>query len=134
MNKDSNVYRTSIKTKPYGPINIFWREIKGQPKIIRILLSKPGNNKIRFHKKSNSNIQELSCDFIDNICDRIVSFLSGESIDFSLECVDLSRCSEFQRNVLYAEYHIPRGRVSTYRLIAKHLKIRNFNISKYSTI
>lgn len=125
MNKDSIVYRTSIKTKPYSPINIFWREIKDQPKIIRILLSKSKIDKMPFLQYNNSNIQELSCHFIDNICDRIASFLSGESIDFSLNYVDLSRCSEFQRNVLYAEYHIPRGRVSTYRLIAEHLKIRN---------
>jgi methylated-DNA-[protein]-cysteine S-methyltransferase len=125
MDNFSVVYKTCIKSKPYGPINILWRYVNGKPKVIRILLPKSGDNKLTLPPKIYTNIQELSCDFIDNIADMIVAFLDGEPINFPLENVDLSKCSEFQRNVLYAEYNIPRGRVSTYRLIAMHLGIKN---------
>ena len=51
--------------------------------------------------------------------------LDGEDIAFALEVADLSLCGEFQQRVLEAEHAIPRGRVSTYGLIARHLSKRN---------
>lgn len=52
---------------------------------------------------------------------RIQRFLRGEPIRFKLSLVDLAGCSPFQRAVLQAEHAIPRGMVSTYGLIAKHV-------------
>jgi methylated-DNA-[protein]-cysteine S-methyltransferase len=59
------------------------------------------------------NISSLSEDFI--------RFLDGHDVRFSLGMVALEECSFFQRNVLLAEYGIPRGCVSTYRRIAEHV-------------
>ena len=53
--------------------------------------------------------------------DQIEAFLSGEVRAFSLDTLRLDTCSVFQQSVLLAEYAIPRGRVSSYRLIAQHL-------------
>lgn len=49
--------------------------------------------------------------------------LEGASIDFSLDIADLDLCGEFQQRVLRAEHAIPRGAVSTYKLIAAHLGV-----------
>ena len=53
--------------------------------------------------------------------DKIEAFLDGEAVAFSLEMARMDLCSAFQRKVLTAEHAIPRGRVSTYRLIAQHI-------------
>ena len=62
-----------------------------------------------------------SCSEIDVIADDIEAFLSGENIKFSLEVVRMDLCSGFQQDVLRAEHGIPRGAVSTYQRIARHL-------------
>jgi len=53
----------------------------------------------------------------------IQSFLSGKEVVFGTEMLDLDRCPPFQRRVLLAEHAIPRGYVSTYGRIARHLGI-----------
>ena len=62
-----------------------------------------------------------SCSEINVIADDIDAFLSGEDTKFALEVIRLDLCSVFQRNVLLAEYGIPRGAVSTYQRIARHI-------------
>ncbi len=66
-------------------------------------------------------IPEGSCREIDALTGRIEAFLNGENVRFTLDTVRLDLCRPFQRKVLLAEYAIPRGRVSTYGLIAGHL-------------
>jgi methylated-DNA-[protein]-cysteine S-methyltransferase len=66
---------------------------------------------------------QQSCPPITELGERIQSFLRGEAIVFDLGIVALEKCSEFQRRVLLAEYDIPRGWVSTYGRIARHLGI-----------
>jgi len=50
-------------------------------------------------------------------------FLAGEPVALPLDLLALGDCSPFQRRVLLAEYQIPRGWVSTYGLIARHLGV-----------
>ena len=49
------------------------------------------------------------------------AFLNGADIRLSLDLLRLDLCSPFQQQVLRADHAIPRGSVSTYRLIAKHI-------------
>jgi len=62
-----------------------------------------------------------SCADVDLVADQIAAFLTGKGIRFSLKIVRLDLCSRFQQKVLVAEHGIPRGSVSTYQRIAKHL-------------
>jgi methylated-DNA-[protein]-cysteine S-methyltransferase len=62
-----------------------------------------------------------SCPEINAQASQIEAFLNGEDIRFSLDLVRLDLCSAFQRQVLRAEHAIPRGKVSTYNLIARRL-------------
>ncbi|NLF40457.1 MGMT family protein [bacterium] len=62
-----------------------------------------------------------SCAEIEAEAERIGAFLSGDAITFSLEMVRMDLCTAFQQRVLRAEHAIPRGKASTYGLIAKHL-------------
>jgi methylated-DNA-[protein]-cysteine S-methyltransferase len=67
------------------------------------------------------DIPEGSCREIDALTGRIEAFLNGKNVRFTLDTVRLDLCRPFQRKVLLAEYAIPRGKVSTYGLIAGHL-------------
>jgi methylated-DNA-[protein]-cysteine S-methyltransferase len=58
---------------------------------------------------------------IQDVCDSIADFLAGSDVVFSLDTIHLDVCSPFQRSVLEAEHKIPRGMVSTYQRIARHL-------------
>ncbi|KQC07762.1 MAG: hypothetical protein APR62_06070 [Smithella sp. SDB] len=110
-----------IKSTPFGSVCIVWSGSKDQPLIVNILLSMPDfpaeNRAVRLFPDS----QKCSCKEIDKIASSISAYLEGENISFPFDIVDISRCSEFQRSVLRAQYAIPRGRVSTYGLIAAHV-------------
>lgn len=114
-----------IKPIPFGPIGIIWSAFDGTPKIARVLLSTPGLSAEERASKFYPDSQEASCAEIEAAATAIKSFLEGEDIVFSLDIADLRLCSTFQQSVLRAEHQIPRGTVSTYRLIAAHLGIKN---------
>jgi methylated-DNA-[protein]-cysteine S-methyltransferase len=110
-----------IRATPFGPVALVWSVLGDQPKMFRVLLSKPG-------VLANQQVPVLflhstasSCSEIDVIADDIEAFLSGEHTKFSLEVIRMDLCSGFQQDVLRAEYGIPRGAVSTYQRIARHL-------------
>ena len=114
-----------IQSTPYGPVVIIWNANRNRAKIVRILLSKPGKTAIERASELYSNATDHSCKEIDSVASNLHRLLSGEAIDFTFDFADLSICGQFQRQVLLAEHAIPRGRVSTYKLIAAHLGVPN---------
>jgi len=110
-----------LRDTAFGPVAVLWSPYGNEPKICRILLSTPEIPAGDAVKKIFPRSESLSCREIGDTMDQIESFLSGEDILFSLHGLCLDRCSSFQRSVLLADYAIPRGRVSTYQRIAKHL-------------
>ena len=111
----------SLRETPFGPVAVIWSVYRGRPKIRRVLLSKSGASAKHVLKTSFAEPIASSCAEIDDVADEILTFLNGDNIRFSLNIVALDLCSKFQQKVLRAEHGIPRGRVSTYQRIAKHL-------------
>ena len=110
-----------IRSSPFGPVALLWSVYKGQPKIFRALLATP---KVSAKHKVTTlfpNSKAATCTEIDAIADDIETFFEGEYLQFSLEIVRMDLCSEFQQEVLRAEHGIPRGAVSTYQRIARHV-------------
>ena len=110
-----------LRETPFGPVAALWSAGRGRPEVHRILISRPANPAGQAVGVISPNAVSSSCREVEDLLDRIESFLNGENIRFSLEAVRLDLCSPFQRSVLLAEYAIPRGSVSTYSLIARHL-------------
>ncbi len=100
---------------------VLWSVYKGQPKILRILLSKSDVSAKQFVRASFSDFISSTCSEIDLVADQIVEFLTGSDIRFSLDIARLDLCTMFQQKVLLAEHGIPRRSVSTYKRIAKYL-------------
>jgi len=110
-----------LHTTPFGPVAVLWSARGREPRISRIVLSRPGVPAMEAVKRLFPRSPVSSCPEINAQASQIEAFLNGEDIRFSLELVRLDLCSAFQRQVLRAEHAIPRGRVSTYNLIARRL-------------
>ena len=117
--------RKIIKSTPFGSVGVIWTGLNDNPKIVRILLSKPGLSAEDQVSELYPNSQPSSCAEIDDVAIAIKGLLEGEKIEFSLDVATLSLCTEFQQLVLRAEHRIPRGRISSYRLISEYLGKRN---------
>ncbi len=100
---------------------ILWSVHQGQPKILRVLLSRPGVSAKQTIRTLFPDSSASSSAEIDRVADRIPAFLAGEDLRFSLDVTRLDLCSPFQQQVLRAEHGIPRGKVSTYQRIAGYL-------------
>jgi len=105
----------------FGPVAVVWVFHRRRAAIIRVLLSRPGMPAGRAVKALFPASRPGTCPQISQVGRRICSFLRGAAIKFNLDGVRLDLCSQFQRRVLRAEHAIPRGKVSTYGLIAARL-------------
>jgi methylated-DNA-[protein]-cysteine S-methyltransferase len=110
-----------LRQTPFGPVAVLWSVHRGRPKIWRALLSRPGVLAEHLVKAAFPDSISYSCAEVEVVADQMVAFLAGEDIRFSLDIARLDLCSTFQQKVLRAEYRIPRGSVSTYQRIARHL-------------
>jgi methylated-DNA-[protein]-cysteine S-methyltransferase len=110
-----------IEATPYGPVAVIWTTLGDGPRIVRVLLSTARSRADDQAAALYPDAAAVSCAEIDAVATAMTAFLEGEDIAFSLEVADLASCTEFQQSVLRAEHAIPRGRVSTYRLLAEHL-------------
>jgi len=110
-----------LRETPYGPVAVLWSVHRGRPGILRVLISKGRVTARRRLEDLSPDSIPSSCDEIDLVADGIMAFLNGEEVGFSLDIARMDLCSPFQERVLRAEYGIPRGRVSTYQKIARHI-------------
>ena len=108
---------------PLCALGMVWQETPAGPKVCRVALPDeyaPAEDAIQ---RTFVDAVQQSCPPITELGDRIQSFLKGEAIALGLDIVALEGRSEFQRGVLMAEHGIPRGWVSTYGRIARHLGV-----------
>lgn len=106
----------SVADTSYGEITVIWEA--GEPlKVVRILLpSRRGELGIRYPQATESTDPAIG-----DLAGDIARFLEGEDVAFSLDLMDLDQCSPFQRSVILAEYGVPRGHVTTYGRLARHI-------------
>jgi len=110
-----------IGPTPYGSVGVIWATTSRSPKIVRVLLSRPGAPAEVQASELYPDAPIASCSEIDAVGADMKRLLEGEPVAFSLDLAELRLCGKFQQRVLRAEHQIPRGSVSTYRVIAAHL-------------
>lgn len=115
------MHRKIVKSTPFGAVAILWIADGDAPKVVRVLLSRPDSSAVEEATRLHPRARAESCAEIDRIAADVEALLAGEDVAIPLDAADLSRCGDFQRRVLQAEHRIPRGAVSTYRLLAAHL-------------
>jgi methylated-DNA-[protein]-cysteine S-methyltransferase len=105
----------------FGTLSIVWREIEERSRVFRVFLPAPEASGLTLTQAAFPGASRRSNPAIADLAERMGQFLEGQAVDFGLSILALERCSEFQVRVLRAEHRIPRGRVSTYGRIARHL-------------
>ena len=102
----------------FGKVRLIWLRSRPGPRVQRILL--PGDPRADAAMIGAVPSMEEPRE-IRTLVAGIQSLLTGNDAQFDTGLLDLDRCPPFQRRVLLAEYGIPRGYVSTYGRIARHL-------------
>ena len=110
-----------LRKTPFGLVAVLWSVHRDLPKILRVMLSMPEVSSEQLVKITNPDLTSSSCAEVDSVGDQIVAFLKGDDISFSLDIVRMDLCPRYQQKVLRVEHRIPRGRVSTYQRITRHL-------------
>lgn len=105
---------TSVPTA-FGPIAIVWSGARGRVRVDRIYLP------MEIPAALGRSLRRASCAEIDRFAKRIAAFCAGDAVSLDRSILDLGACPAFQRAVLVAEHGIPRGKVSTYGRIARHI-------------
>jgi methylated-DNA-[protein]-cysteine S-methyltransferase len=111
---------------PFGNLSILWRKVAEGPRVYRLLLP---DEQALLHDPAQVVLLGASSGLpraIVGLGERAQRFLEGDAVKFrkrDLNLLALDTCTEFQQRVLLAEYGIPKGRVSTYGRIAKHLGV-----------
>jgi methylated-DNA-[protein]-cysteine S-methyltransferase len=113
--------RKLVEATPFGPVALIWSELEGAPTVFRVLLPRPGASAAAQALRLYPHARRASCAEMNALGERIEAFLAGENIAFPLELAAVKTRPPFQQAVLRAEHGIPRGRVSTYGLIAARL-------------
>ncbi|MFX0080905.1 MAG: methylated-DNA--[protein]-cysteine S-methyltransferase [Candidatus Hodarchaeota archaeon] len=110
-------------SSPFDTFTIVWKETDSDLRIQRIFLSDPEHKSetiaFQFFKQINLGSSSL----IRSLGEKIQRFFNGQKVEFNLGLIDFNRCYEVQKQVLLAEYEIPRGWVSTYKRIAGKIGI-----------
>jgi methylated-DNA-[protein]-cysteine S-methyltransferase len=106
----------------FGQFAIVWQETRAGPRVRRVLMPRAGTLTVDTARESWGAIPG-SVPAVGEVGSRMAAYFAGREIAFRLDLLALEQCSDFQRRVLLAEYDIPRGQVSTYGRIARHLGV-----------
>jgi methylated-DNA-[protein]-cysteine S-methyltransferase len=113
----------SLTSSPFGTVTIVWSRLTGVPMIHRIIIPHPGIPSSDLLQSTFPQSRPHTCDLIDGVTEKLQLLLHGHDAEFRLEQVRMDLCSPFQREVLLAEYRIPRGRIASYGQIASSIGV-----------
>jgi methylated-DNA-[protein]-cysteine S-methyltransferase len=119
--REAGLNVTLVDPTPFGPLALVWERIDGAPLIVRVILTRPGLRATARLKTEFPDAVPASCQEIETVAADMRRLLAGEDVTFSLDLAAMGARPSFQQAVLRAEHAIPRGRVSTYGLIARRL-------------
>ncbi|MBC7237582.1 MAG: methylated-DNA--[protein]-cysteine S-methyltransferase [Chloroflexi bacterium] len=114
MSSAQGVMRVCSMPSPFGELALIW-QAGSRPRLHYICLPEE-SFPVRF-----GSLQKGSCTEIEGLAEAVQRVLAGEAAMFDWMLLALEQCSPFQQRVLLAEYEVPRGQVTTYGLLARHL-------------
>lgn len=133
ITKKSYGRREEVKKKP-APEPLYWRLLpsalgdmgiiwvkRDGPSIVRIMLPQEGAGTVDLINEKYPEASEESHKKIEELCERMGSYLAGEPLRLSLSLLNMDRCYDFQKKVLLKAVEIPRGRVSSYGGLAEKI-------------
>jgi methylated-DNA-[protein]-cysteine S-methyltransferase len=107
----------------FGPLILLWEDKPLGPRVRQLLLPVNGEPAEEALQVLRTLGRTRSCAAMRRLAQDVTRCLEGQDFVFPLQILALERCSDFQKRVLCAEHAIPRGRLSTYGRIARHLGV-----------
>jgi methylated-DNA-[protein]-cysteine S-methyltransferase len=120
--KIENPFYELISTA-FGTMGVVWWKSAAGPRVRQAFLRRGQKPMEEVVREYYPNARPSASPAIVALGGQIQRFLEGKNGVFDLKMVALEACGEFQRQVLLAEYGIPRGWVSTYGKIASHIGV-----------
>ena len=121
---DSNAY--DLLPSQFGAFGIVWGITENGPRVYRVALPwgyRSAEQRIHAETQAPLTRAEIRGPRLHDLAARLQALLEGEVVDLPLNLLAWERCPAFQQRVLRAEHAIPRGWVSTYGRLARHLGI-----------
>jgi len=104
-----------------GWVALVWQADGGVVRVLRVFLPCEQRSAEGIVLRSYPGAKPGECPEVNELGAGIRAFLGGEGLRLPLRLLALERCSPFQRRVLQADWEIPRGWVSTYGRLARHV-------------
>ncbi|WP_297981628.1 methylated-DNA--[protein]-cysteine S-methyltransferase [uncultured Methanobrevibacter sp.] len=118
-----SLYKYTIEKSKIGEITIIWRD-EGKFIIEEILLSLPNKSSKERAKEKYEREEELKIKKskqLKKFLKELNKYFDGKPYKFSLDYLNLDKLSEFDREVLKAEFETPKGTVNTYKQLAERV-------------
>jgi methylated-DNA-[protein]-cysteine S-methyltransferase len=110
---------------PFNTMTIVWLSTPPPFLVSHIFLTKPGKPSELRAQEACPHARKDTAPPMERFIGVLQSFLQGNAVQFDLSLLDWSQCSKTQQRILRAEAGIPRGWISTYKRIAKHVGIKH---------
>jgi methylated-DNA-[protein]-cysteine S-methyltransferase len=107
----------------FGTFCVVWQEMEDSASVVRVFLSNEQASAATKAETAFAGAARRSHPTIDGLAEGMQRLLVGEPVVLDLGLAAWEIVPEFQRAVLLAEAAIPRGWVSTYGRIARHLGV-----------
>jgi methylated-DNA-[protein]-cysteine S-methyltransferase len=115
---DAQFYYQLIDSR-FGQAGLVWRRTSGRPPVVRIFLPRKQGAVLAAIRRTFPGIKAASNAATKRLAFKIGRYLEGSLVDFTLDELDMSVCSPFQRQVLTRLHRVPRGKVVSYGGLAE---------------
>lgn len=122
MDRKKVSYTYQLIPWTWGEVGLVRCRKSGLDPVCRILLPGSGDSVIRTIRRDFTGASPV-VGKRDPLCRRLQGFVSGESVEFSLEALDWGIVGGFERRALQTCGAIPRGRVMTYGGLAARMGV-----------
>jgi methylated-DNA-[protein]-cysteine S-methyltransferase len=102
-----------------GEVGIVWFQKERNPSVVRILQPHKDHSLSEVIHGQFPGAAERSDQALKKLSEHIKVYMQGLVVEFSLDCLDMEQCYEFQRRVLRTLYQVPRGKVISYGQLAE---------------
>jgi len=113
-----------VASTAFGDAGVVWMQKDGSSTVMKICFPVEGECTDNLVQRYFPGAEIRSHTNVEKVCAHLREYPAGDPPAFSLNMLDMSACSQFQRNVLTLVWSIPRGMAGTYKGVAERIRVR----------
>jgi methylated-DNA-[protein]-cysteine S-methyltransferase len=119
MRKSNKPFFYMIVPSRLGDVGLVWIQKERITSVVRILQPHKDHSLAEVIHGQFPGAAERSDPALTKLSEHITAYMQGLAVEFSLDCLDMEQCYDFQRRVLRALFQVPRGKVISYGQMAE---------------